>query len=132
MQQCAPIAGLILGAGLGLNARMSTDSNEQQSGEQAGDDCAKTIPRLVLIRDVLCAGNTKRLAEHLDLSLPSGCECLTGISQLHLLASLWLVWTCCECLTGISQLHLETWAIHQVVSCECLTGISQLHSVTGG
>ena len=71
MQQCAPIAGLILGAGLGLNARMSTDSNEQQSGEQAGDDCAKTIPRLVLIRDVLCAGNTKRLAEHLDLSLPS-------------------------------------------------------------
>ena len=57
MQQCAPIAGLILGAGLGLNARMSTDSNEQQSGEQAGDDCAKTIPRLVLIR-MSCAQAT--------------------------------------------------------------------------
>ena len=82
MQQCAPLAGLILGAGLGLNARMSTDSNEQQSGEQAGDDCAKTIPRLVLIRDVLCAGNTKRFAEHLDLSLPSAYRILReGIAR---------------------------------------------------
>ena len=65
MQHCAPIAGLIFGPGLGLNARMSTDSNEQQ---QAGDDRAKTIPRLVLIRDALCAGSTERFADYLDLS----------------------------------------------------------------
>ena len=65
MQHCSPIADLIFGAGLGLNARMSTDSNEQQ---QAGDDRAKTIPRLVLIRDALCAGSTERFADYLDLS----------------------------------------------------------------
>lgn len=67
MQHCAPIAGLIFGPGLGLNARMSTDSNEQQ---QAGDDRAKTIPRLVLIRDALCAGSTERFADVAAPCLP--------------------------------------------------------------
>ena len=70
MQHCSPIADLIFGAGLGLNARMSTDSNEQQ---QAGDDRAKTIPRLVLIRDALCAGSTERFADPVrDKPRPSG------------------------------------------------------------
>lgn len=71
MPQCATVADLIFGAGLGLNARMSTDSNTHQGSEQAGDDRAKTIPRLALIRDALCNGSTERFAECLELSVPS-------------------------------------------------------------
>ena len=71
MPQCATGADLIFGAGLGLNARMSTDSNTHQGSEQAGDGRAKTIPRLALIRDALCNGSTERFAECLELSVPS-------------------------------------------------------------
>ena len=47
MPQCATVADLIFGAGLGLNARMSTDSNTHQgidflSGLNPGDSFFKT------------------------------------------------------------------------------------------